>query len=97
MPVYVDPLFDTEGWSEQWPFKQACHLMADSDEELHRMADRLLLLRRWHQPCPPHSVSHYDLTATKRAEAVRKGAIEVDRRFRPGRSPRPPAQESLFT
>ncbi len=85
MGVYVDPLFDTEGWSDRWPFKQACHMMADSDEELHVFAARLGLRRAWHQPCPPHSVSHYDLTASKRRRAVQLGAVAVDRQFVAGR------------
>ena len=92
MAVYVDPLFNTEGWSEKWPFKQACHMMADSDDELHAFAARIGLKRAWHQPFPRHSVSHYDLTASKRKAAVAAGAIEVDRGFRPGRQPRSRAE-----
>ena len=88
MPCYVDPLFDTRGWSDQWPFPEACHLMADSDEELHALAARLGLKRAWHQPRPPHSVSHYDLTRRKRRAAVMAGAIEVDRGFFPERERR---------
>ena len=83
MSVYVDPLFNTEGWSDKWPYPEACHMMADTDEELHEMAAKLKLRRSWHQSCPPHSVSHYDLTRNKRYHAIRLGAIEVDNRFRP--------------
>lgn len=86
MAVYVDPLFNTEGWSANWPYPEACHMMADTDDELHAMADKLKLRRAWHQTCPPHSVSHYDLTKNKRYHAIRYGAIEVDRGFRPGRT-----------
>jgi len=85
MSCYVDPLFDTRGWSADWPYPFACHLMADSDEELHAMAGRLGLRRAWHQTRPPHSISHYDLTVRKRARAVQLGAIEVDMRFMPER------------
>jgi hypothetical protein len=87
-------LFDTEGWSPNWPYSQACHLMADSDDELHAMAQRIGLIRLWHQPSPPASVSHYDLTQTKRKAAIKAGALEVDRRFRPG--DKPAYLESLF-
>lgn len=80
MAVYVDPLFDTEGWSEKWPFPQACHMMADSIEELVEMADKLKLKRNWIQ-CT--SVVHFDLTKGKRWQAIRHGAKEVDRGFKP--------------
>jgi len=89
MSVYVDPLFDTRGWSANWPYPFACHLMADSDEELHALAAKLGLKRAWHQTNPPHAVSHYDLTVRKRARAVELGAIEVEARFRPKRERRP--------
>jgi hypothetical protein len=84
MPVYVDPLFDTS-WADRakWPYNQACHMMADTDEELHAMARKLGLKRSWHQMT---SISHYDLTKTKRTQAVKLGAIEVDSGFRPNRS-----------
>ena len=80
MSVYVDPLFDTEGMSENWPFPQACHMMADTIEELYDMADKLKLKRNWIQ-CT--SLVHFDLTKGKRWQAIRHGAIEVDDRFRP--------------
>lgn len=81
MAVYVDPMFNTEGWSPNWPYPEACHMMADTDDELHAMAKKLGLLRKWHQESPPHSVSHYDLTRNKRRLAVGYGAKEVDRGF----------------
>lgn len=85
MSCYVDPLFDTRGWSDSWPYPFACHLMADTDEELHALAGRLGLKRAWHQTRPPHSISHYDLTVRKRARAIEYGAFEVERGFRPER------------
>ena len=86
MAVYVDPMFDTS-WADHtvWPYDEACHMMSDNDEELHAMADKLKLRRSWHQKCPPHSVSHYDLTKGKRWQAIRHGAVEVDRGFIPER------------
>ena len=80
MAVYVDPLFDTQGWSEKWPYNEACHMMADSIEELYDMADKLKLRRSWIQ-CT--SIVHFDLTKGKRWQAIKHGAIEVDTRFRP--------------
>jgi len=52
-----------------------CHLLADTDEELHAMADRIGVARRWHQNTM--SGSHYDIALSKRALAVAAGAIEV--------------------
>ena len=80
MAVYVDPLMDYG-----WRLGPSCHMMADSDEELHEMAAKIGMRRSWHQPRPPHSVSHYDLVKSRRDRAVRLGAVEVDLGFRPER------------
>jgi hypothetical protein len=53
------------------------HLTADTDEELHEFALLLGLKRSYHQPHPPHSRSHYDVTEPKRKAAIRLGAIAV--------------------
>lgn len=47
MAVYVDELFDTQGLSPRWPFDQACHLTADTLEELHAFATNLAMKRSW--------------------------------------------------
>lgn len=52
------------------------HLMADSDEELNAFADRLGLRRAWAQ-YPGTWKSHYDVTDTVRARALRLGAIPL--------------------
>lgn len=72
MAVYVDDM--------RAPFRGMvmCHMLADTDAELHAMAAQLGLARRWHQkPGTPHS--HYDIAMSKRALAVKLGAKEVNR------------------
>ena len=54
-----------------------CHMIADTEAELHAMAAAIGMKRAWFQP---RSFPHYDLSQTRRREAVRLGAIEVDRR-----------------
>jgi len=64
------------------------HLTADSPDELHTFAKRLGLRREWFQTCrtrcgkpgAPCVHWHYDVTAPKRAVAVRLGAVEIDMR-----------------
>lgn len=56
-----------------------CHMVADTDDELHAMADRIGVARRWHQKPGTHR-SHYDVCLAKRALAVAAGAIEVTQR-----------------
>lgn len=81
MPVYVDPLLDTPP-SKKWPYPQSCHLTADSDDELHTFAAKLGLKRAWFQGAgkPNQSMHHYDLTASKRVQAVKLGAKELTTR-----------------
>lgn len=87
MTVYVDPIFT---WTEdayrgkdaaqakrvggrnghQW-----CHMFTDEKDcpELHTMAYNIGLRRNWFQG------DHYDLTPSRRREAVSLGAIELTR------------------
>jgi hypothetical protein len=55
------------------------HMVADTRAELHLMADRIGMKREWFQDCPPHSAPHYDVSLSKRTEAIRLGAVMVDR------------------
>lgn len=55
-----------------------CHLVADSLDELHRMADTIGVARRWFQRSK-NGVPHYDIAKSKRVLAVAAGAVEVDR------------------
>lgn len=73
MTVYVDDM--------RAPFgrMKMCHLWADTLDELLAMADRIGVARKWLQ-CPPcASWTHFDVALSKRALAVRCGAVETDR------------------
>ena len=72
MAVYVDDMAAAYGRMVMF------HMVADTDQELHAMADKIGVARRWHQKAgTPHS--HYDICKSKRALAVAHGAMEVDR------------------
>lgn len=82
MSVYVDPLhhhYDSSNPEVPRCFRQsggACHLYADSLDELHKFALKLGMKRSWfqeHDLCP-----HYDLVPAKRTKAIQLGAIEHD-------------------
>jgi hypothetical protein len=54
------------------------HLFCDGElAELHAFAARIGLRRAWFQGPPAHRFPHYDVTANKRAQAIRAGATEV--------------------
>lgn len=73
MPVYVDEAIFT------WRGKKWCHMFCEDETTLHEFAKRLRLLRGWFQKPPRASWKHYDITAAKRAQAIRLGAIPVDK------------------
>ena len=75
MSVYVDEMRLCLR-NKNWPYSQACHLVADSVEELHAFARRLGLKRSWFQS--KSDLPHYDLTEGKRFQAIARGAIEID-------------------
>lgn len=57
-----------------------CHMVADTLGELHAMADRIGVARRWYQGPPVTRWPHYDIALSKRARAVAAGAQEIKRR-----------------
>lgn len=71
MAVYVDSAANKFGRMKM------CHMMADSLEELHAMADKIGMKRAWFQP---ESSPHYDVSKERRALAIQYGAIVADRR-----------------
>lgn len=56
-----------------------CHMIADSTDELFAMADRIGVARKWVQK-PGTAREHFDISLTKRALAIRLGAIPITRR-----------------
>lgn len=68
MAVYVDDMRAPYGRMVM------CHMVADTAVELHNMADRIGVKRKWFQG------NHYDICLAKRCLAVKYGAVEVTRK-----------------
>ena len=75
MAVYVDDMHKTIMGS--YRTVQLCHMLADTDDELHAIADKIGMDRRWWQSPEKSSGSHYDIDTFRRALAVQRGAIEI--------------------
>lgn len=72
MAVYVDALRDY-----QWHLGKSCHMIADTESELIRMAVNIGLREVWMQRTSLKRKPHFDLTASRRLAAVKSGAIEL--------------------
>ena len=68
MSVYVDSAFVRYGRMLM------CHMVADTEAELHAMADAIGVRRKWYQD------RHYDICSSKRAVAIELGAKVVTSR-----------------
>lgn len=75
MAIYVDDMHTTA--MGQYRRMRMSHMIADTDEELHAMAEKIGVARRWWQSPEKTSGSHYDIALTKRTLAVQAGAIEI--------------------
>jgi Protein of unknown function (DUF4031) len=73
MAVYVDDMKASFGRMIM------CHMVADTDEELHNMAAQIGVARRWCQKEGTPRI-HYDICMSKRAKAVQLGAFECTKR-----------------
>jgi hypothetical protein len=72
MSVYVDQAENNLGRMKM------AHMVADTLDELHAMADQVGLKRKWFQDNPDHP--HYDLCQSKKRLAISLGAIEINSR-----------------
>lgn len=74
MTVYVDDM-EADFQPKHAPGQRyvMCHMITDDPTfaELHAMADKIGVARKWFQG------DHYDVTKTKRALAVKAGASEI--------------------
>lgn len=70
MTVYVDDMNATYGRMKM------NHMLADTDDELHAMAARIGVARKWHQAPPAHD-NHYDIALSKKALAFAAGAVAI--------------------
>lgn len=70
MPVYVDNV------KIKFGRMRMCHMLADTLEELHAMADKLGLKREWFQN---HGTPHYDICMSRRVDAIGYGCIPASR------------------
>lgn len=71
MAVYVDKM------KAKYGRMIMSHMIADSLDELHEMADKLGINRKWYQD---KKVPHYDICQSKKALAIHHGAVLSDRR-----------------
>ncbi len=76
MTVYCDDMY-LYPMGEHRGMKMS-HLVADTEEELHKMAERIGVSRRWFQVKP--AGNHYDIAVSKRLLALRHGAVPVTMR-----------------
>lgn len=65
MSVYVDDM------KAKFGRMIMCHMAADTEQELHAMADKIGVARKWYQG------DHYDVCLAMRAKAVEFGAKEI--------------------
>ena len=77
MTVYVDDMHKHP--MGRFGRMKMCHMMADSTEELLRMADTIGVQRKWIQK-PGTPDEHFDISTSKRGLAVIAGAQEITMR-----------------
>ncbi len=71
MTVYVDDM------NAQYGRMKMVHMLASTDQELHEIAYKIGINRKWWQSPEKTSGSHYDICLSKKALAIQYGAIEI--------------------
>jgi hypothetical protein len=69
MTVYVDDMYKYP--LGQFRRMKMSHMVADTEEELHKMAEKIGVARKWYQK------DHYDVCIAMRKKAVEEGASEI--------------------
>lgn len=69
MTVFVDDMYTLP--MGRFNRMKMSHMIATTEDELHAMADRIGVARRWYQG------DHYDVSMSKRKAAIAAGAIPV--------------------
>lgn len=77
MTVYVDDMHKRP--MGQFGRMKMCHMIADSTEELVAMAMKIGVNPKWIQ-AEGTSREHFDIAMSKRALAVKAGAVEITMR-----------------
>lgn len=72
MAVYVDDM------RAKYRRMKMCHMVADTEVELHFMADKIGVARRWFQQTM--SGPHYDICLSKKGRAIALGAVQITQR-----------------
>jgi len=70
MAVYVDDM------EAEFRTMIMCHMIADTTQELLEMVDKIGVQRKWIQH-PNTYKEHFDIAKSKRALAIRHGAIQI--------------------
>lgn len=73
MSVYIDKM------NARYGRMIMCHMLADTEEELLEMAEKIGVNKKWHQYPDTHK-SHFDICLAKKKIALDLGAIEIDKR-----------------
>lgn len=69
MGVYVDNMHEYP--MGRFRRMKMSHMVADTEAELHEMAGKIGVARRWYQG------DHYDVCKSKRARAIECGAVAI--------------------